>query len=808
MPLIEPAPRQRQHNAGPHEAFSAINPLFLVAGAIVIAAALCQVLAPDTASILFDSFSLATVGALARKRKPRNPESSVLIQEEVGFHMGISANLADTAQHAANTVSRNYAHWLKHDYDQASSRYKRRHFTIAVGGGNTVKAEYQALLEHHCSSIDWIEHVRFFFLEESSGEKNWQSSQDSLIEEFLLPLASKLIKYNRPRTVAGKLGLAWPVDEDEIFDCMIDTMTHRINLVEVKKALSAKNKTLAKKLARRESDRYQRGIKSKLGSAMAFHMIISGIGKDGGIGALSPYTAELKNKQPGTAVLQQDNGSLRVALNRGVFTNAECVSLIVSGNLKLKALGRFEMEETAAFEKTVLETPLRMLRETRKIAKKVYIFADEEALHVDETVFKYSENGAIRETKADTREGEEDGGIHILLMHGFMGLFSFTSLLLRLPSAWTVSAMHRGSYAKRLGDDDIFPQYALSLRKAILKNWRSGRPAPIVGHSIAGLISDHLLLSIIGDYDGPIPPYEELKGENKQLVDALRAGGLINLATWAPTDAVNTGENVRNLISHLRHKTELDYSGFEEVYTLNFEDELEPNEFTAPLDSDSLGRLSTFLKMPGSQPIVNVLNVLARTLLKSRKLRQKLLNTSSPYILRIVGGRLLKKISFYGLMKEVNAALHDPWEYQVRHIKALNVILSYDIPMLTIIHRDDFLVSANRHREEQQYLLQRRLEKEGVKKEDDLRVPVRLELLERDKEKLPLDLLNPHLLIMSTSNEGNKMIRDITAAVTRFVNENVARAIEDGNVQPLASVKKWLANNRPARRKSRTRRAV
>ena len=50
--------------------------------------------------------------------------------------------------------------------------------------------------------------------------------------------------------------------------------------------------------------------------------------------------------------------------------------------------------------------------------------------------------------KAETREGEEAKGPHILLLHGFMGLFSFTSFLVRLPSAWTVSALHRGSHAK------------------------------------------------------------------------------------------------------------------------------------------------------------------------------------------------------------------------------------------------------------------------------------------------------------------------------------------------------------------------
>ena len=87
----------------------------------------------------------------------------------------------------------------------------------------------------------------------------------------------------------------------------------------------------------------------------------------------------------------------------------------------------------------------------------------------------------------------------------------------------------------------------------MLKNWRSGRPAPIVGHSIAGVITDHLLLSIIGDYEDPIPPYSKLKAEDKHLVDALRAGGIINLATWAPSDGVNTGKNIGNLISHFRH---------------------------------------------------------------------------------------------------------------------------------------------------------------------------------------------------------------------------------------------------------------
>ena len=750
-------------------------------------------------------FTVTTSGALAQRRMNKKPGSSVLIREEVGFHMGIAATLADTARQAANIVSKNYTRWLKHGLDEESGKYRQNYFTIAVGGGNTVKAEYRALLEYHHSTVDWIKHVRFYFLEESSGEKYWESSREALIEEFLSPLASKLLKLNQPRTLAKQLGMTAPTSNDEITAAIIETMVSTINMVEVKKALRGRNKTLAKKLAQRESERYQRDIRKKLGSAMAFHMIISGIGKDGCIGALSPYTPELKNKRPGTVVLQQENGSLRVALNRGVFIGADCVSLIISGNHKLKALGRFEMEEAADFEQTVLETPLRMLRETKEIAHKVYIFADEQALHVDETVFKYTDDGNTIEIKAETRQGEEEGGIHILLMHGFMGLFSYTSLLLRLPSAWTVSALHRGSHAKSLEDDEIFRHYALSLRKAILKNWRSGRPVPIVGHSIAGVIIDHLLLSMIGDYDGPIPPYKKLKSEDKQLVDALRAGGIINLATWAPVDAVNTEVNVKNLISHKRHKTALDYSGFEQVYKENFEGQLQPNDLAAPLDDDALDGLGKFLAMPGARHFVHGLNAVARTILRSKKVQQKMLNRNNPYILRIVGSRLLKKISFYGMLKEVNAALHDPREYQSRHIKALDIILNYDVPLLSIIHKDDFLVSANRHREEQQYLLEKRLTKEGVKTEEDLRIPARFLLLEREQDELPVDVLNPHLLVMSTSNEGNKIVRQITSAITVFVNENVARTMVDGQLEPLASVKKWLGKNKPVKRQRKAR---
>ena len=189
---------------------------------------------------------------------------------------------------------------------------------------------------------------------------------------------------------------------------------------------------------------------------MAFHCIVSGIGKDGTIGALAPHMPELADRESGTLLLKRDGGALRVALNRGVLINAERISLIVSGSLKLKALGRFEMEESADFEQTVMETPLRLLRESRDVAEKVYIFADEQSLHFDETIFEFSERGQVVQNKAETRAGDEENGVHILLMHGFMGLFSFANLLIRLPSSWTVSALHRGSRAKFMDSDEIF----------------------------------------------------------------------------------------------------------------------------------------------------------------------------------------------------------------------------------------------------------------------------------------------------------------------------------------------------------------
>jgi 6-phosphogluconolactonase/glucosamine-6-phosphate isomerase/deaminase len=734
-------------------------------------------------------------------RKIRD-DQFVLIQEEAGVHVGISPSLPDTARHAAHVMFQRYEEWLSGGRLNAWGQYKRNHFTIAVGGGNTLKSQYKAWLDHYHSSIDWVAHARFFFLEESTGETGWESAENSLVMNFIVPLAQKLCKMRGLAKMAKQLKLEGKPDQDDIIDAMTTRMVHGINLGPARRALDDGNSRRAMKLAREECERYQQDIEHKVGGTLALHCIVSGIGKDGTIGAFAPYTPELSIREPGAVILKQESGALRIALNRGVLTNAEHVSLLVSGNLKLKALGRFEMDESADFEQTVMETPLRLLRESYETAEKVYIFADEQALHFDETVFEYREKGEDIQNKAETREGEEIHGIHILLMHGFMGLFSFANLLIRLPSAWTVSALHRGSRAKFLPKEEVFPHYARVLRKAILKNWRRGRPVPVAGHSIAGLIMDHLLISVLDDPDADIPPYEQLSRENQDLVNALRASGIIYLASWAPLDGPNTGENVKSLVSHLKERTELDYGGFEQHYRYNKAGKLEPIHQEALADAaSSMAGLNRFLDRQLARPLVNSMNLGLRSFLNNRTVQQRMLNADMPYVLRIVGGRLLKTASLYGLAREINAGQYFPVEYQQHHLKALDILLEYDIPLLSIIHKDDFLVSARRHWEEHQYLLKERMKKEGVKREQDLDIPARYIAIERESEELPVDPLNPHLLVMATSNEGNTMARQITAAMTQFVYENVARAVRKKTVRPLDSVKRWQRKQKPASRR-------
>lgn len=377
-------------------------------------------------------------------------ENFALIQEESGIHVGISPDLTEAARQAASLMLEQHQQWQDRDRFNAWGHYKRRYFTIAMGGGNTVKATYQAWLSDHHSTIDWIDHVRFFFLEESSGEKHWESAENSLVINFIAPLAEKLVQTHGLAKVASSLNLAEAQDVNDVIDAMVMRMINGINLVEAKRAL-----------------------------------------------------------------------------------------------------------------------------------------------HFDETVFDYSERGEMTQHKTETREGEEQGKLQ--------------------------------------------------------------------------------------------PAHQ----------DALSSA------------------------------------------------------------SGHTSGLDRFLDSRLARPVISGMNV----------------------------------------------ALHNPVEYQRRHLKALDIILAYDIPLLSIVHRDDFLVSAVRHQEEHDYLVAGRLKKEGVSREQDLQVSTRYVIIEQEQEHLPVDPLNPHLLVMSTSNEGNSMARQITAAMTRFVNENVSRAMEKKHVKSLASVRRWVKQNTTTARK-------
>ena len=126
------------------------------------------------------------------KRQASN--QPLLTQEAAGFHLGIAGDLEDTGRQAAATVFEKYQSWQQGGRELAETRFKSRHFSIAVGGGNTVKAVYRALLEDHAYDINWVEHIRFFFLEESTGEHNWVSAAESLTSCFIHPLANNLAK--------------------------------------------------------------------------------------------------------------------------------------------------------------------------------------------------------------------------------------------------------------------------------------------------------------------------------------------------------------------------------------------------------------------------------------------------------------------------------------------------------------------------------------------------------------------------------------------------------------------------------------
>ena len=63
--------------------------------------------------------------------------------------------------------------------------------------------------------------------------------------------------------------------------------------------------------------------------------------------------------------------------------------------------------------------------------------------------------------------------------------------------------------------------------------------------------------------------------DQAQTAAALRASGMIFLAPWAPSDGLNTGQNVKAVVSHYREDTPLDFSGFERIYDDDNKQELQ-----------------------------------------------------------------------------------------------------------------------------------------------------------------------------------------------------------------------------------------
>ncbi|MCX2981086.1 hypothetical protein EYC98_09440 [Halieaceae bacterium IMCC14734] len=726
----------------------------------------------------------------------------LLSQEAAGFQLGIAGNLEEMGRLAANTTLEKYQEWCKNGSFSADTGFKYQYFTIAVGGGNTVKALYRAWLEHLADHINWIEHVRFFFVQESTGESNWENASDSLSNTFLRPLATKLVERYGIKRVNEMLALPYPIMAEDAAEQITAAMVYRFDLDATASYLRAGKAPQAGRSAQQERRRYEALLREHLGESMACHLLVTGIGRNGGLGAFTPYSPALADKQPGVAVLKE-NGAIRVTLNRGAIVNAGCIVAMLAGSRKLMALGRFEMQESADFEQTVMETPVRMLRESPAICEKVYVFADDNALHFDEGELQYREDGQDISTKAEVRYGTEEDGVHVYLLHGFMGLYSYINFLIRLPGAWTVSALHRGSHAKKLPAADIFPHYAKALRKGILQNWNKRHPTAVGHHSIAGVICDHLLVSLVGSEEGPLPEFEQLKREDQKLIQALRSGGIVAMATWAPSDIVHINKTSRSLIGHWRRGEDLDYGGPQQVYQKDEHGQLHLVDPNLVLDNQPK-RLLKFTLLPTVKQTVNALNRGIRYLMDRHDLQQSLSRREIPYGLRVIGGRLLRKVSFYGLLKEVSAALHEPLQYQQLHLRALDIIVKYDIPYLAIIHRDDFMVSAQRHREEHDYLMQQRMAKEGVKRAADLRTPLGFLELTRAEQKLPVDPLNPHLMLMSTSQEGDALSRQVTAAITEFVNTNVAAASAAGTVDRVASVQTWLSNRKSSRRSRKT----
>lgn len=87
------------------------------------------------------------------------------------------------------------------------------------------------------------------------------------------------------------------------------------------------------------------------------------------------------------------------------------------------------------------------------------------------------------------------------------------------------------------------------------------------------------------------------------------------------------------------------------------------DEIDLPAAADQLAWLDRFLRRPISRHLINAINTGVRKLLRNEKIQHKLLNTERSYVWRLLNGRILRRISYYGVIKEMSAAMHHPVKY-------------------------------------------------------------------------------------------------------------------------------------------------
>jgi len=157
------------------------------------------------------------------------------------------------------------------------------------------------------------------------------------------------------------------------------------------------------------------------------------------------------------------------------------------------------------------------------------------------------------------------------------------------------------------------------------------------------------------------------------------------LASRAPTDVCHIAETIGNLKTHIGDRSEaLGYSGPQSVYNLNFDGGLELNSHHCDAIDQRPAFMHKMMGFPATEVMVNVVTAGIRYLLNKTGAHKMLSSRETPYALRIIGSRLLKKTSLYGLLKEVNAALHAPYEYQRHQFWQQMPLLNTTSPMLPL----------------------------------------------------------------------------------------------------------------------------